>query len=170
MKKLNSKLKHGIALARTMRRLRPAITGYTMNLALVAGVVAAAVLSADALAGSAAADQPTMERIKIGSASHHEAGCSESSANFKFVIPEATRLDLNYKGVLAGIERLYTEANGTRRDDNWAFADNTSAVTLSIWVKGGGTRIRNPFNNGSWCQGASGANLTVEVWAHYIPK
>jgi hypothetical protein len=39
-----------------------------------------------------------------------------------------------------------------------------------IWVKGGGTRIRNPFNSGSWCQGASGANLTVEVWAHYIPK
>jgi hypothetical protein len=44
----------------------------------------------------------------------------------------AARLDLNYKGVLAGIERIYTEANGTRRDDNWAFADNGSAVTFSI--------------------------------------
>jgi hypothetical protein len=116
-----------------------------------------------------AADQVT-ERIKIGTASHHEAGCSDSSASFKFVIPESTRLDLNFKGVLAGIERVYTEANGTRRDENWAFADIGSAVTFSIWVKGGGTRFRNPFNSGSWCQGASGANLTVEVWAHYIPK
>lgn len=133
-------------------------------------VAIAAVLSTCALVSSAPAAEPTMERIKIGSASHHEAGCSESSANFKVVIPDSTRLDLNYRGVLAGIERVYTEANGTRRDDNWAFADNGSAVTFSIWVKGGGTRLRNPLNSGTWCQGASGANLTVEVWGHYIPK
>jgi hypothetical protein len=86
------------------------------------------------------------------------------------VIPEAARLDLDYKGVLAGIERVYTEANGTRRDDNWAFSGDATTVTFSIWLKGGGTRIRNPFNGGSWCQGASGANLTVEVWARYIPR
>jgi hypothetical protein len=143
---------------------------FLIDFAAAVAVAIAAVLSTCALVTSAPAAEPTTERIKIGSASHHEAGCSESSANFKIVIPDSTRLDLNYKGVLAGIERVYTEANGTRRDDNWAFADNGSAVTFSIWLKGGGTRIRNPFNSGSWCQGASGANLTVEVWGHYIPK
>ncbi len=131
---------------------------------LVAALAAGLVL-ATSLVVPASANEPT--RIKIASASHKEDGCSGSSKSFKIAIPHPERLDREYKGVLAGIERVYVEANGTRRDGDWAFADNGSALIFSLYSKGGGTRIRHPFNNGNWCHGASGANITVEIYAHY---
>ncbi len=106
-------------------------------------------------------------RVKIASSSHRENGCSESYKSFKVVIPNPERLDRDYKGVLGGIERVYVEANGTRRDGDYALTDNGSALTFTLFAKGGGTRISNPFNRGSWCQGASGASITIDIYAHY---
>ena len=94
-----------------------------------------------------------------------ENGCSESSKGFKIVIPNADKLDLNYKGVVAGVERVYTEGNGTRSDGDYAFADNGTALTFRLWVKGGGTRISGFGRN--VCQGASGANTAVDFYGHY---
>jgi hypothetical protein len=117
-------------------------------------------------AGSPAmAQEESATRIKIASAAHRENGCSESSKGFKIVIPNADKLDLNYKGVVAGVERVYTEGNGTRSDGDYAFADNGTALTFRLWVKGGGTRISGFGRN--VCQGASGANTAVDFYGHY---
>jgi hypothetical protein len=127
-------------------------------LALVAGVVLYAIHPA--MAGEAT-------RLKIGTASVRANGCNDSSQSFKFVILDAEKLDRSFNGVLAGLERTYTEANGTRSDTNWAFTDGGSAVTFSLYAKGGGNWVKSPFGGGGVCVGASGANITVEVYAHY---
>jgi hypothetical protein len=113
----------------------------------------------------AMAQEEFTTRIKIASAAHREDGCSESSKGFKIVIPNADKLDLNYKGVVAGVERVYTEGNGTRSDGDYAFADNGNALTFRLWAKGGGTRFSG-FGR-TVCQGASGANTAVDFYGHY---
>ncbi|WP_271565343.1 hypothetical protein [Bradyrhizobium sp. CCBAU 11386] len=111
------------------------------------------------------AQEASTTRIKIASAAHRENGCSESSKNFKIVVPNADKLDLNYKGVVAGIERVYTEGNGTRSDGDYAFADNGNALTFRLWVKGGGTRISGFGRN--VCHRATGANTAIDFYGHY---
>lgn len=145
-----------------MRKLLAVFIGSTITLIVLPCVIV----------HTDAAPSTKSTRIKIGSGSHRENGCTESySAPFHIAIPNPAQLDHNYKGVLGGIERVYTEANGTRKDLDWAFTDNGSAVTFRLYARGGGTRIRNPFGGGgSVCQGASGANITVDVYAHYKPK
>src|SRR5690349_7329069 len=102
--------------------------------ALAAGMASTVLITgAPALAGGET-------RVKIADISHHENGCSESSKGVVVMIPNPEKLDLSYKGVLAGIERVYTEANGTRRDGDYVLnADGKLSFVLS--AKGGGTRI-----------------------------
>jgi hypothetical protein len=129
-----------------------------------AATMAAGFMALSAGSPTIAQEEPTM-RIKIASAAHRENGCSESSKSFKIVVPNADKLDLNYKGVVAGIERVYTEGNGTRSDGDYAFADNGNALTFRLWVKGGGTRISAFGRN--LCQGATGANTAIDFYGHY---
>jgi hypothetical protein len=106
-------------------------------------------------------------RVKIGTAFKRENGCNESGQNFKFVIPRPEQLDLDYKGdVLAGMERVYATHNGNVRDNNYAFTDNGTAIVFSLSAKGGGTYVRPPIGGG-WCAGATGADITVDIYAHY---
>jgi hypothetical protein len=134
---------------------------------LIAMGIITALLSGTAVAETTgAASGADATRDKIGTASKRENGCNQSGQNFKFVIPHPEQLDLDYKGVIAGIERVYTEHNGTTSDNNYAFTDNGTAIVFSLSAKGAGTYIRPPFGGG-WCQGAEGANITVEVYAHY---
>lgn len=135
--------------------------GMIFRWALAAAIIA----TLSRIAMVAKADEPT--RIRIAILSHRENGCSESTHPFKVVIPNPERLDRSYPGVLAGIERHYVEKNGTVSDSDWAFADNGSALTVTLFARGGGTRIKNPFNNGNVCVNASGANITIEIWAYY---
>ena len=108
--------------------------------------------------------------MQIATASVRADGCNDSSQTFKVVIPHPERLDLSYhqEGLPAGIERVYSEGNGTRRDTNYAFADN-GTLTFSLYAKGGGNRVYSPFGGGSVCVGATGANITVVIYAHYKP-
>jgi hypothetical protein len=114
---------------------------------------------------TALAAQPT--RIKIASSSVRENGCSETYQTFKIAIPHPEQLDRSYRGVLDGIEVVEREGNGDHSYGNFAFVDGGVALTYQLHARGAGTRIRNPFNNGSWCQGAAGANVTIDVYAHY---
>src|SRR6266851_3802190 len=124
---------------------------------LAVALIAAALLSRAAIAETTGvASGVDATRVKIGTASKRENGCNESSQNFKFVIPHPEQLDLDYKGVLAGIERVYTEGNGTRGDNNYAFTDNGTAIVFSLFAKGGGSYVRPPIGGG-WCAGATGA-------------
>lgn len=138
----------------------------TMRHKLLTATVAAG-LAALSIAGLAKAQDEASTRVKIASAAHRENGCSESSKGFKVVIPNPEKLDLNYKGVLAGIERVYTEANGTRSDSDYAFADNGASLTFRLFAKGGGTRI-SVFGTNT-CTKASGANIAIDLYAHYRP-
>jgi hypothetical protein len=136
--------------------------------------VAASALALAASAGSAfgidSAPQPT--RVKIATLSHHENGCSESSRTFVVDIPDAERLDLDYKGALAGIEIREIEANNGHSFGNIAFLDGQNKMTISLWAKGAGRRVDSPLNvftggRGSVCVGAEGASEGVEIYAHY---
>ena len=131
---------------------------------LFATTMAAGLIALSAGRSVNAQEAPTT-RIKIASAAHHENGCSESSKGFKIVVPNADKLDMNYKGVVAGIERVYTEGNGTRSDGDYAFADNGNALTFRLWVKGGGTRISGFGRN--VCHRATGANTAIDFYGHY---
>jgi hypothetical protein len=137
---------------------------------ILVGTAVAALLSGAAIAETTgAASGVDTTRVKIGTASHRENGCNQSGHNFKFVIPNPEQLDLGYNGVLAGIERVYTEGNGTRADNNYAFTDNGTAIVFSLFAKGGGSYVRPPIGGG-WCAGATGANVAVEIYAHYRTK
>jgi hypothetical protein len=125
-----------------------------------AGLAALSIASGTILAK---AESPT--RVKIGSAAHRENGCGASYKSVKIAVPQPERLDLDYKGVIAGIERVYTEGNGTRSETDYAFVDNGASLSFQLFAKGGGTRL-SVFGR-SWCQGASGANITVDIYAHY---
>ena len=185
---------------------------------LIAATIAGAfLLGSNTLQTSLAAEST---RIKIATASHSENGCSESTKSFKVFIPKAEQLDHNYQGVVGGIERVYGEANGTRADSNYAFTDQGSSLTFSLFAKGGGTKfvqkgsgtkfvqkgsgtkfvekgVGTKFvqkgsgtkfvqkggipksaqnggskkfkqnGKGSWCQGANGASINVDIYAHY---
>jgi hypothetical protein len=116
------------------------------------------------------ATKPT--RVKIATLSHHENGCSESPHPFVIDIPDAERLDLDYKGSLAGIEIREVEANNGHSFGNVAFLDGQNKMTITLWAKGTGHRVDNPLKifgggNGSVCVGAEGASEGVEIWAHY---
>jgi hypothetical protein len=124
-------------------------------------------LAALSITSFAKAQAEASTQVKIASAAHRENGCSESSKGFKVAIPNPEKLDLNYKGVLAGIERVYTEANGTRSDSDYAFADNGASLTFRLFAKGGGTRISAFGTN--VCTKASGANIAIVLIAHYRP-
>jgi hypothetical protein len=115
-----------------------------------------------------AAEEPT--RVQIATASVRANGCSDSPQSFRITIPHPERLDLNYhqEGLPAGIERGYAEKNGTTSDTNYAFADN-GTLTFSLYAKGGGSRIYSPFGGGNVCVDATGANITVVIYAHYRP-
>jgi hypothetical protein len=115
----------------------------------------------------AVASEPT--RSKIASSSIRENGCSETSQTFKAVIPNPERLDRSYQGVLNGIEVVEREGNGRRSYGNFAFVDAGTAVIYQLRAQGGGTRIRSLGGNGNVCVGATGANLTIEIWAHHKP-
>jgi hypothetical protein len=116
----------------------------------------------------ALAEEPT--RIKIASSAVRENGCSETSQTFKVAIPHSDHLDQSYRGVLDGIEVIEREGNGTHSFGNFALVDGGASLTYVLYARGAGTRIRNPFNNGSWCQGAAGANVAIDVYAHYKPE
>jgi hypothetical protein len=121
--------------------------------------VAAAALILGAAVAHAGEEHPAV--VKIATLSHHESGCSESSRTFVVEIPDAGRLDLNYKGVVAGIEVREVEANNGHSFGNIAF-DGTK-LTITLRAKGAGHRVSNPFNRGSVCVGAEGASEGVEI-------
>jgi hypothetical protein len=118
-----------------------------------------------AIAGTAASaeDHPTV--VKIAHLSHHENGCSGSSHTFVVDIPETDRLDLDYKGAVGGIEVREVEANNGHSFGNIAF--DGRKLTITLWAKGAGRRISNPFGGGSVCVDAAGASEGVEIYAHY---
>jgi hypothetical protein len=156
------------------------MTAAAAVLSTVAAAIAAAIVAVGICSTPVAAIEPGVfsqtagvasggetTRVKIGTASKRENGCNASSQNFKFVIPHPEQLDLDYKGnVLAGIERVYTEHNGTVSDNNYAFTDNGTAIVFSLSAKGGGHYIHSPFGGGGVCVDATGANITVEIFAH----
>jgi hypothetical protein len=127
----------------------------------------AAALLTGALVPSAFADDQT--RVKIASSSVRENGCSETYQTFKANIPNSERLDRSYSSYSMpdGIEVVVREANGAVGHRNFAFTDSGTTVTYQLHARGGGTRIRNPFNGGSYCHNASGANITIDVYAHF---
>jgi len=106
-------------------------------------------------------------RVKIATSSHRENGCSESSRGFKVVIPNAEKLDRDYKGLLGGIEVVIRERNGTASYSNFAFADDGQAVIYQLQARGAGTRLRMPWGNGNVCHRAEGANIAIDVYGHY---
>jgi hypothetical protein len=111
------------------------------------------------------ASQPT--RVKIGTLSHHENGCSDSWHNVVIEIPNADGLDLDYKGgPVAGVEIREVEANNGQSIGNIAFVA-PNKISISLWAKGSGTRVNNPFNGGSVRVGGGGASEGVEIYAHY---
>jgi hypothetical protein len=144
-----------------------------MNSLLATAAAAALAAAAAAFAPTTAQSAPPEDttRVKIATSSHRENGCSESAASFKVVIPNHEQLDRNWKGagsVLGGIEFRITERNGTASYGNVAFADGGSALVYSLPARGGGTRIR--VFTANVCQGASGANITIEVYGYYKPS
>jgi hypothetical protein len=44
--------------------------------------------------------------------------------------------------------------------------DGQKKNTVSLWAKGAGNRVNNPFG-GSVCVGAQGASEGIEIYAHY---
>ena len=50
---------------------------------------------------------------------------------------------------------------------NFALADGGAAVSYQLSARGGGHRINNPFSGGNVCVGATGANIAIDVYAHY---
>jgi hypothetical protein len=133
---------------------------------LSATVAAALLLFAQAeYAAADIAPQPT--RVKIASINHHERGCSESSHTFVIDIPNAEHLDLDYKGPVAGLEFIEVEGNNGHSINNIAFVDGTKKVTVTLWAKGSGNRINNPFNGGSVCAGGAGGSQGVDIFAHF---
>ena len=136
-----------------------------MTKQIIIGIAVATLMST---AGLGLASEPT--RSKIASSSIRENGCSQTSQTFKAIIPNPERLDRSYEGSLNGLEVIEREGNGRRSYGNFAFADAGTAVTYQLHAQGGGTRIQNPFGgSGNVCVGATGANLTIEIWAHYKP-
>jgi hypothetical protein len=125
--------------------------------------VAAATLT---FAFSAALANPQPTRVKIASINHHENGCSESSRTFVVDIPNPERLDLDYKGALAGIEIREVEANNGHSYGDLAFTNGRKSFTVTLHAKGAGTRLNNPFNSGSVCVDGAGASEGVEVYVH----
>jgi hypothetical protein len=106
-------------------------------------------------------------RVKIATSSLHENGCSETAQTFKVAIPNHEKLDLNYnKGPAGGIE-VVTRENNHGSYGNIALVDDGAAVVYQLSAHGGGHRLSNPFNGGNVCVDASGANITIEVYAHY---
>ena len=141
------------------------------TLLLAIGLMALALAALVQFAGAVEnASQPI--RVKIASLSHHENGCSESPHTFVIDIPESQRLDLDYKGALAGIEIREVEANNGHSFGNIAFLDGQKKMTITLWAKGAGHRVDNPLKifgggGGSVCVGAAGASEGVEIWAYY---
>ncbi|ESZ11916.1 hypothetical protein [Mesorhizobium sp. L48C026A00] len=131
---------------------------------IVAGVSLVA-LSASVFSNSASVIEAT--RVKIASSSHREVGCSESTASFKTVIPNFEKLDTGFQGALAGIEVVVRERNGTASYGNLTFTDGGAAVTYNLRARGAGTRLRMPWGGGNVCQRAEGANISIEIFAHY---
>src|SRR5262245_40982738 len=130
-----------------------------------ASIVAAIAMALSLAASAAEAGEERPTVVKIATLSHHESGCSESSRTFVVEIPDAGRLDLSYKGVVAGIEVGEVEANNGHSFGNIAFDGTKLSITLR--AKGAGHRVYNPFNRGSVCVGAEGASEGVEIYAHY---
>jgi hypothetical protein len=83
------------------------------------------------------------------------------------VIPNAEKLDRDYKGLLGGIEVVIRERNGTASHSNFAFVDGGKAMIYQLQARGAGIRLRMPGGNGNVCYRAEGANIAIDVYAHY---
>ena len=116
---------------------------------------------------SASANSSGDNIVKIATLSHHENGCSESWHPFVVDVPNPDKLDLDFEGNLAGISIRETEGNNGHAFANVAFVDGQKKVAISLYAKGAGNRVNNPFNHGSVCVGGEGASEGVEIYAHY---
>jgi hypothetical protein len=139
----------------------------TISRAVLGTGIGLAALSAPTAFSDSVSAAEEETRIKIASSSIRENGCSETYKTFKAVIPNPERLDRSYKGVLDSIEVAVREGNGTRGYSNFVFTDGGAAVSYQLYARGGGHRIQSPLGRGSVCVDASGANITIDVYAHY---
>ena len=139
----------------------------------VRALVTAAMLVSSAAAISAT--PPSRYEAQIGGDYQVSVnGCRSKTETFTVGIPNASHLDLSYKGVLAGIRVVdHSSHRGKHTFSNFGFVAGGNAITFTLYAEGSGHWIsapHTPFGNigGGWCEGAHSANEDISIFAEYV--
>lgn len=104
-------------------------------------------------------------RALIGSENLVANGCNTESQPYEVGIPTPENLDKDFNGNLPGIE-IIAHHNGNAGWENLAFLPSGTGVKFALHARGAGHYVHTPVGGGT-CVGAAGANINVDVYAHY---
>lgn len=132
-------------------------------------LVLAICLSAAAQSPSA---QPNPKEVVIANVYHEAGGCQSTGKPFNLEIPEVSKLDLNYKGVVGGIE--FRETTHVARAGFRDVVLDGNKLKFNLFADGQGSvqgspcpTITDPFRMCPICVGGAGASIGYQVIAHY---